>query len=294
MVVTSLALDGCSIKGMATIGALRRTHELGYWDWNDIETIVGISSGSIVGVMLSITRDWEVNEDYLVKRPWDKVVVAAGLECPLQVRPYCRELLQPLLTAAGLSGMCTLQQLYDLTRKRLVIVTCTMSTNAPLRQVALDHCSHPDMPLVEACARSCSLVPLFCPILADGQIYVDGGFANGNSAYAAQTGLCPSKGETLHVQFVEDMPASNQQANLGICDATALLLRSLQLRLRELSQTDGAEHVVAIKVDETNGLRLQLEALVDSDVRARLIECGRKAADSLISRHLIDKLREKG
>ena len=293
MVITSIALDGCSIMGIASLGALRRTHELGVWDWREIKTVVGISSGSIAAVMIMLTRDWDTNIDYVVKRPWDKFVLEIGAEWPLKSRDYSRELLRPLLTAAGVPEDCTLQELFELTNKNLVIVTCGMECNKAITQVALSHQSHPTMTVIEACARSCSLVPLFQPIFTGGLSYIDGGFANGNSAYAAMCELQPTCGETLHIEFVSDPETTGTLRAGGMSDSVAHLLHGLQLRLRELCQKGRAKYTVTIGAGRSGMCQSHLIALIDCEERQRLVETGRKSAELLIARHLVNELRQQ-
>jgi len=52
---------------------LRTLNLKGIWDINHIKSIYGSSIGSYIAIILSLRYDWQVLDDYLIKRPWEKI-----------------------------------------------------------------------------------------------------------------------------------------------------------------------------------------------------------------------------
>jgi len=52
---------------------LRTLNIKGIWNMKDIKTIYGSSIGSYIAIILALRYEWEVMDDYLIKRPWEKI-----------------------------------------------------------------------------------------------------------------------------------------------------------------------------------------------------------------------------
>ena len=91
-----------------------------YIDLDNIQSVYGTSVGAIIGTLILLRYDWETLDDYILKRPWNKV---------FSVKPehlfemytsksiynfnFVNEMLLPLLTAKDLTESITLKEFYD-------------------------------------------------------------------------------------------------------------------------------------------------------------------------------------
>ena len=186
MLVESLAVDGAGPFGMLALGALERLYDLGVYRISDIKTFHGISSGALLSVVLSLDIPWETVTDYFVYRPWGSFIrdmQSSAEDLRIDTRAICKLVLVPLLTSSGLLESATLSDLHHKTGKTVYITTTELRENKAARAIHMSYKSHPDLSIVEACARSCALYPLFTEVKIKDKIYVDGGFATGNCRF---------------------------------------------------------------------------------------------------------------
>ena len=71
--INHIVISGGGIGGYNLYGAIKYLSQKDIWDINNIKSMYTTSIGSYLGVILSLSYDWESLDDYLVKRPWDKV-----------------------------------------------------------------------------------------------------------------------------------------------------------------------------------------------------------------------------
>jgi predicted acylesterase/phospholipase RssA len=57
---------------------LRTLNIKGLWDIKNIKSIYGSSVGSYIAIILALQYEWSVMDDYLIKRPWEKIFVSAS------------------------------------------------------------------------------------------------------------------------------------------------------------------------------------------------------------------------
>ena len=59
--------------GHMMYSVLRTLNLKGVWDIKDIRTIYGSSIGSFAAIIIALNYDWETMDDFLIKRPWEKI-----------------------------------------------------------------------------------------------------------------------------------------------------------------------------------------------------------------------------
>jgi predicted acylesterase/phospholipase RssA len=57
---------------------LRTLNLKGVWDIKDIKSIYGSSIGSFIAIIIALRYEWEVMDDYLIKRPWEKIFLSSA------------------------------------------------------------------------------------------------------------------------------------------------------------------------------------------------------------------------
>jgi predicted acylesterase/phospholipase RssA len=180
--IRHLVISGGGGTGFAYYGALRESHKDGFWNINEIQTMHGISCGSVFLFLMSMINHikWEDYDDYCIKRPWESVfgfspnkILNAYSNVGICGRETIEMVLSPILNACDLTLNTTMQQLYDFNGIELHIYTTNLDT---YKLVDISYKTHPELELVDAIYSSCALPFLFKPNRINGEVYADGGF----------------------------------------------------------------------------------------------------------------------
>ena len=178
MVIKHIVICGGGPTGLLSYGAAKHLAQNGFWSHNDIETIYGTSIGALIGAMLCLKHEWTTLDDYIIKRPWEKVVVESLemfelFSCKGMAKlKLLDDIMQPLLESKDLSLATTLAEFHAYSSISLNVFTVELNT---FQKVQLSHATHPDLPLMEAIKMSACMPMLFQPIIRDKCCYIDGG-----------------------------------------------------------------------------------------------------------------------
>ena len=178
--IKHIVLSGGGTVGLCQYGALRESNKRGLWSIENIESIYGISVGCIVGLFISLNFDWEVLDDYLIKRPWQNVInftmnslIQSFDSRGILDNKVIVEILHPLFRAKNIDINCTMKELYEITNIDLHIFVTELNS---YQLIDICHTDFPDWKVLDAVYASCCLPLIFKPLLADSCCYVDGGF----------------------------------------------------------------------------------------------------------------------
>ena len=181
MTIKHIVISGGGPSGFYAYGAAKYLEQQKFWNINNIETIYGTSIGAFVGVLLCLKYDWSVTDDYLIKRPWNKIFTFSaddllkvwdekgilGIEC-------AREAIKPLLDAKDLSIDITLKEFYEYTNIELHVFAVNLN-DILLTEIDISYKTHADMQLVKALAITTAFPFVFKPVMEDDKCYIDGG-----------------------------------------------------------------------------------------------------------------------
>ena len=73
MNIECLVLSGGGHLGLIQLGALYHLEKEKIWDRSSIKSIYGTSVGTIIAVLIAVDLEWDMINDYMIKRPWDKI-----------------------------------------------------------------------------------------------------------------------------------------------------------------------------------------------------------------------------
>jgi predicted acylesterase/phospholipase RssA len=178
MVIKHIVISGGGPTGLLSYGAAKHLAQQGFWSPNTIESIYGTSIGSLIGAMLCLKHDWSTLDDYIIKRPWEKVIVDSLemlelFSCKgVAKMKLLDDIMRPLLESKDLTLAVTLREFYEYSHISLNVFTVELNA---FRKVQMSHATHPDLPLMDAIKMSSCVPMLFQPILRDGCCYIDGG-----------------------------------------------------------------------------------------------------------------------
>ena len=216
--IKHLVISSGGPAGHMMYSILRTLNLKGVWDAKDIKSIYGSSIGSFVAIIMALRYEWEVMDDYLIKRPWEKIFVSSssssGTSDPTEHTSASSSASSASASAASsLSdaknkldsvfklynnhGLYGLKEFTETLRPALqgkdisVNVTFqefyertgielhfTVTELNKFQTVDFSHKTHPKQGLVEACYMSCCYPFGFTPIYRDGCCYIDGGIIN--------------------------------------------------------------------------------------------------------------------
>ena len=250
MVIKHIVISGGGPTGFLSYGAAKHLAQQGFWSHDSIETIYGTSIGSLIGAMLCLKHEWPTLDDYIIKRPWEKVIMTSLelfelFSCKGMAKPkLLDDIMQPLLESKDLTLGITLHEFYEYSRISLNAFTVDLNT---FKKVQLSHTTHPTLPLMDAIKMSCCMPMMFQPIVRDGCCYIDGGImVNYPLRECLEDTRCAAH-EVLGLRNLWNNP------NEGIGDQSSLLeyLRFINLQLTRrvngiyvASSSDGVNEVV--------------------------------------------------
>lgn len=176
--IKHIVINGGGPTGIMCYGALKCLFENKFIQLENIQSVYGTSAGAIIAAIILLKYDWTTLDDYILKRPWNKVF---KLEPDHFFEMYTskglfqfdlvKEFLKPLLTAKDLTEEVTLKEFYEFNGIDFHCFTVEMNS---FQKIDLSHTSHPDLPLLKALNMSSAVPILFKPIIDEDKCYVDG------------------------------------------------------------------------------------------------------------------------
>lgn len=166
------------------MGAIRGVSEHKDFELDNIKTIAGVSSGSLLAVVLLLGYDWIDLEKYFIERPWEKSLGVQMIRAIASVTPglccekFLRTILDNLFGGANISLNVTLSEFARAKNVRLMFITTKINKSGEFEETTLDSCIHTDLPLIKAIAMSSAVPLLFQPVEWKESVFVDGGLTN--------------------------------------------------------------------------------------------------------------------
>ena len=185
MVVKHLVFGGGGPSCFLIYGAARELcNSNNYWHLKDIKSIYGCSSGAWIGFIISLGFDWNIVDDYLIKRPWEKMINIGPAELinsfhtkGLVSSEFIINTIKPVLNAKDLDIECTFLDHFNLTNIELHFYTCDINTKL-ISKVDLSYKTHPNLRIVDGLIMTMAVPILITPYICESSCYVDGGVLN--------------------------------------------------------------------------------------------------------------------
>ena len=183
MNIKHIVLSGGGAVGLVEYGILKTLSINKVIDYDKIKSVYATSIGGFIGLIYILNFDWQWMDDYIIKRPWQKIVNINSLNL-LNIfntkgfldEKFILDIIKPLLLAKDLNIDITLKELYDYTNKDLYLFTTNLNK---FSKVSISHYSHPDLRLNDALHMTCCVPILVKPPYYNNDLYLDGGlFAN--------------------------------------------------------------------------------------------------------------------
>ena len=182
MPIHYIVLEGGGYLGLTALGALHQLQKEKFYDIENIKGIYATSVGAFIGIILCLKMDWEIMLQYIIERPWHKIVTLNSqmvLASIFKKRYFdislFRESLKNLLQSVDLTIDITLKELYEYSNIDIHIFSTKLNT---FELIDFNHKTHPAVKIVDALYKSSTLPFIFQPLWYEGSFYVDGGLVN--------------------------------------------------------------------------------------------------------------------
>lgn len=170
-----LSLCGGGIRGIVHLGVIKYLEEIGVL--KNITIFAGTSIGAIIVGLIVLGYNASEIFDFNLKLDFTKLFHFNNIGNIIQHYGFdngCRfdYIFDILLIKKGYNTQITLNELYTLTNKKLIVTTTCLSNN---EAVYIDHLNYPNMPLKMALRMSACVPLLMTPISYENKLYIDGG-----------------------------------------------------------------------------------------------------------------------
>jgi hypothetical protein len=177
--IRHIVLSGGGAQGLSFYGFLREANKAGMWNIKDIKTIHGTSIGAFIGAIICMNFEWDILDDFLVKRPWH-TIFKLDIQAYLRVfekkgmvpKTMYEEAMKPLFAAKDLPLNATLQEFYDFTGIEWHSYTTELNQ---FELVDVSYKTHPNWTVAKALHCTSNLPIVFEPYIEENQLYIDGG-----------------------------------------------------------------------------------------------------------------------
>jgi Patatin-like phospholipase len=185
MTIEHLFIGGGYIYGFSFFGLLKQLHMNNVWELKNIKSMYGISSGAMIGTMISLNLEWDVLQEYLINRPWERLfnLNMYSLFNSIQNRGVFSkaefyDIFRSLFLAKDISCDITMLEFYEHTGiEHYYIVSEMNSLENRLESLTISYKTHPNWKLLDVVYMSSCLPMLFSPIIMEHYVYLDGIFS---------------------------------------------------------------------------------------------------------------------
>lgn len=311
-IIKHLVISSGGPAGHMMYSILRTLNLKGVWDFKNIKSIYGSSVGSYIAVIIALQYDWQVMDDYLIKRPWEKIFAstsgpinssdtadssssaASALSDAKNKLDYVFRLynhhglyglkeftdaLRPALQGKDIPTNVTFQEFYDKTGIEVHFIVTEMNK---FQSVDFSYKTHPTQSLVEACYMSCCYPFGFTPIYRDGCCYIDGGIIND---YPVNECLCEQKcniDEILGIKMLWEKKPANLSEKSSVLQFVSTFFNQIKANLFENRPTKPIPNEV-VCVSKVFSSQDWINWVKDENYRRELVLRGETFANVFLS-----------
>lgn len=288
MTIKHLVLSGGGMGGFTVYGALKYLNQNSFFLYENIKSIHATSAGSIIGGLFMLSREWDILDDYLLKRPWNKLINVDPIallniwqEKGILNEYTIKEILSPFLKINNFSANITLKELYDKNNIEFYVYSTNINSD-DLENQMISYKTYPNLEFSKAICMSSAYPLIFEPIYDNSNCYIDGGLLN-NFPLNDCIKLNPNTDEILGIN-IESIGNSKYVVNDTILPLYLYtIIAKMHTLINKNSQNQKIKHLVNCKI-ENNTLYRWSQALADFDVRDSYINIGiTNAKDFLVS-----------
>jgi len=273
------------------LGIFQYLFESKYIHIDEIKSIYGTSSGSLLGAILCLKYDWVDIVEYILKCPWEtrlKVSLDKAIRVFENNGIFDRELFiqiyKPLLSGKNMSIDVTLKEFYDYSKIDFHIYAFEMNE---FEEIDISHRTHPDLKLLDAIQMSCSIPLLIKPIAMDGKYYIDGGIVANYPLHECLESEKCDETSVFGIRVFSTREISSLDQSSSISDLMMVTMK----RMLQLIRKDRVYPTISNEMQMYSvGISAQhlIDALFEKDIRETYVNEGIRTAKEYLEYRKFD------
>ena len=274
--IKHIVISGGGTTGFAFYGILRESNKSGLWDIKNIETIYSTSVGSILGVFLCLKFEWDILDNYLIQRPWQKIfnfdiysILKVFEKRGIFSISIFEEIFQPLFLAADVSMDITLKEFYEITKIELHIFVTELNK---FESIDVSYKTHPEWKLIQTVYASSTVPIIFEPWCYNEKIFIDGGFLLNNPINKCiHSGA--NRNEILGINKIHNIMNQNITEESSFFDYLIIMINRILDRILNFEKIEGIPNEINI-IDSPINIQEILYTASSIEEREKLIQLG--------------------
>jgi len=255
---------------------------------NQIQSIYSTSIGSLIAILIIICDDWTILDDYITKRPWDKVINVNPIDIInlwqqkgiFNVNTF-KEILEPLLKAKNFLINMTLKELYEYSNIELHMYTTNLNAKQP-EKIDVSYKTHGDLDIITAVTMSAAFPVFIAPICDTSCCYMDGGLIN-NFPIDDCLLANPNEEEILAIKVCSIATEPNIDNNSNLVEYLYILLNGMHKLLSLHYNQRIISNLVCCNIN-VNDFAMWGDTLTTISTRQELLDVGEKCAQNLLEK----------
>ena len=287
--IKHIVINGGGPTGLITYGVLKHLSQNNFFDSNHIETIYGTSIGGILGVIIGLKYDWETLDDYIFKRPWEKIFKIQPEDFfnlfyskGLFSFSFVEGFLGKLFEAKDLSLNMTLKEFYQYTNIVHHFYTVKADT---LESIDISYKTFPDLPIIKALEMTTAF-PIFCkPIFYEEECYIDGGLLNNYPVKKCLENEKCEKEEILGIKNTYSINTIKLNEKMNLLEYLQTIFGKIINKLQTLDYTEDTNIPNEVKCycdKNLTNYETWLNNLTESEKRKELVDYGINCAQQFL------------
>lgn len=277
--IRHIVMSGGGVAGFSFYGTLRESSNQGLWNINDIQTMYGTSIGAAMATIIALKYDWDVLDDFFIKRPWQNIyhfdinqVFLTFQNKGIFNKDVIKNTFLPLFKGKDIPIDVTLKEFYDIIKIELHYFATDVNK---FKEIDFSYKTHPDWKVIDAIYASCALPVLLQPLITEDGCYSDGGiFSNYPLLQCIQNGADPEEIFGINRCSVLQLESLNITEDSSIIDYLFNIVNKLVERvLNNRKDSIKIKKEVIIKAPTMSLYNIYLAAST-IDERLRLIQRG--------------------
>ena len=257
MIIKHLVIGGGGPNGFMFFGAMKYLKEKLFWNNDNIKSIYTTSAGSLIGTILSLNYNLHDIEEYILKRPWDKLqpidpenILNIWNEKGIFDETFILDIINPLLKCVSLDININLKEFYEFNNIDLHIFTSKIK-NGYFESIDLNHKTHPELELYKAITMSSAFPIVFKPIEYNGEYYIDGGLCNNFPLNFCLNETECDKDEILAINYSKKSDDENYviNNNTNVINYTMKIIFNMKYMISNEHNQEKIKNIITMKND---------------------------------------------
>jgi len=291
MTIKHLVISGGGPSGILAYGIASHLEKKDFWHLVNIKSMYGCSVGAYMSVIFSLGYAWDWLDDYFIKRPWEKLLVASTTHIVDIYKKKCLinehffiEAITPLLRAKDLKETVTLKELYDYNQIEIHMYATNINEKR-LEKIDLSYKSHPDLSVIKALQMSMAFPIIFEPIIVGDGCFIDGGLMNN---FPLNDCLSQQECEPDEILAFKNIWQNSQRSvneKSSIFDFLLVLMKKMQASIDTEPVQVKTKYTVDCRMDDLANLEKWSETMKSEELRRNIIERGYVQADAFLAKN---------